>query len=219
MELPVCGRPKRQTEVYKLTEFLDSVLTLQNNNIIPSKMTSIYDIAIPTVIRAMKNTIAFVKKGEKHALDNNIDLAEFTTARLHPDMKDFSFQIWRLTDAAKAIPPRLNKSVEPLTLPDVENTFPDLLARIEKTIAYLEALNPKDFEGHEQEEVVIKLKGPDGEPKEINFTGINYVLNFALPNFFFHVTTTYAILRMKGVDVGKGDYLNGAALVTMQPAK
>jgi len=126
-------------------------------------------------------------------------------------MKDFTYQVYRFTDAAKFVPSRVNpEAIKALSLPDVEKTFPELQARIKQTIEYIEGVEESSFTGRESSEVVLKF----GPTKEFKFQALEYVLTFAQPNFWFHVTTAYDILRMKGVDVGKNDFLNGAGLTT-----
>ncbi|KAF2643885.1 hypothetical protein P280DRAFT_466609 [Massarina eburnea CBS 473.64] len=163
---------------------------------------SLYDLSIVPIIHGLKNTAAILQKGINHAKATNTPLDTFLTARLHSTMEAFPYQIHRLTDSAKGIPPRLNPSIAPLTLPDVEVTFADLLTRIKKTIEYLEAVKKEDIDGKEGVEVTLPFT-------EQKFTGLTYVGLFALPNFWFHVTVVYGLLRKEGVDVGKSDYLNG----------
>ncbi|EMD90545.1 hypothetical protein COCC4DRAFT_68786 [Bipolaris maydis ATCC 48331] len=173
---------------------------------------SFYTMAIAPTITAMKNTLAFIKKGHEHALSNKIDPETFLTASLHPDMKDFRFQIYRMTDAVKFMPPRINPALETISLPDDEKTFEELEARIEKTLKYLESFKPADFEGKEANEVLMKF--PNG--MQIRLPAVDYVYKFAHPNMWFHITTAYGILRMKGVDVGKFDFLNGAKEIVIE---
>ncbi|EUC45617.1 hypothetical protein COCMIDRAFT_95161 [Bipolaris oryzae ATCC 44560] len=171
-----------------------------------------HTMAILPAISALKNTLAFIKKGHEHALTNKIDPETFLTASLHPDMKDFRFQIYRLTDAVKFMPSRINPALETITLPDDEKTFEELEARIEKTIKYLEKFQPADFEGKEADELVVKF--PSG--LQISLPAVEYVYKFAHPNMWFHMTTAYGILRMKGVDIGKFDFVNGAKEIVVE---
>jgi hypothetical protein len=177
---------------------------------------SFHKVAIAPTISGMKNAHAFITKGYEHAKTNNIDPNDYLTARLHPDMQDFRYQIYRLTDAVKFMPPRLNPALSSITLPDEEQTFEELLARIEKTIKYMEGFKESDFEGRENEEVVIKF----GDGKNmIRLSASEYVSKFAHANMWFHITTAYAILRMKGVDLGKFDFLNGAKIIEIEQVK
>jgi hypothetical protein len=172
-----------------------------------------HNIALTPLINGLKNAHAFISKAQQHAQSQSLDPNDFLTARLHPDMQDFRYQIYRFTDSAKFIPPRVNPDIPSITLPDEEQTFEELLARIEKTTKYLEGVEAKSFEGREDEEVVMKF---GGGKMEIRYTAATYVMQFAHPNFWFHVTTAYDILRHKSVDVGKFDFLNGAKIVEVK---
>ncbi|KAF2182103.1 hypothetical protein K469DRAFT_713192 [Zopfia rhizophila CBS 207.26] len=165
---------------------------------------SLYTVAVPPMIRGLKNLSAVLTKGENHALANNIDPQTYLDARLHPDMAALPFQIYRLSDSAKFVPVRI-ASVSAPPFPDTEKTFPELQTRIRKTIELLEGVDPAAFEGNEEKEVTVKAG-----PGEATFTAKDYLLYYAIPNFWFHVTAAYGILRKEGVDVGKMDYLNGA---------
>jgi hypothetical protein len=159
---------------------------------------SFYEITIPPFIRGLKVLSAILEKGRLHA---SADEASLTESRLIADMGALPFQIQRISDTAKGCAVRVGK-VEPVPMEDNETTFPELQARIAKTIEVLEKVDPKSMDGMEDAEVVMKVRA--GEKK---FTGRNYVLNFAIPNFYFHLCTAYAILRKEGVPVGKADYL------------
>ncbi|MGD7483645.1 DUF1993 domain-containing protein, partial [Ralstonia pseudosolanacearum] len=152
-------------------------------------------------------------KGHKYALSNGIDPETFVTASIHPDMKDFRFQVYVFTNVIKAVPSRLNPALQPMPLPDDQKTFEELLARIEKTIEYLEGFKESDFEVKEQEVIVLEFPG-----KRIKFQPMEYVAKWVQPSMWFHIVTAYNILRMKGVDVGKLDYLNGAEQITVEEA-
>jgi hypothetical protein len=174
---------------------------------------SFHAVAIKPVIRGLNNLSAVLTKGEQHAIANGIDPNEYISARLISDMYPLPEQIYRCTDSAKSLVPRLT-GLDPLVLPDVEKTFPEFQARIAKVIKYLEAVDPKAFDGQEEKEVVINTNGPPGSESkyQITFEAKDYVSYFGHPNFWFHVVTAYGLLRMKGVDVGKLDFLNGAKL-------
>jgi len=138
-----------------------------------------HEICLTPVITGLKNAHGFISKGYEHAKAKNIDPNNFLTASIHPDMRDFRYQVYRFTDAAKFIPPRVNPSTEGITIPDTEQTFPELLERIQKTISYLEGVDAKSFEGREQETVTIPIG------TGIAFTAAQYVLVFAHPNFWY----------------------------------
>lgn len=162
---------------------------------------SMYDASIPVFQRALGNLDAILRKGEEHAAATGIDLAELAAARLAPDMFPLTGQVQSATDSAKFCAARLTGTSAP-SFPDTETTFEELHARIAATLDYLASVDPAGFEGAETRAVVQKSRRG-----ERHFVGTGYLLTFALPNFFFHVTTAYDILRHKGVPVGKMDYL------------
>lgn len=176
-----------------------------------------HTVALTPVIFGLKNAAAVLRKGEAHAKNNNIDPTDYLTARLHPDMGDFCYQVYRFTDTARHIVERANPTAATLSLPDTETTFPELIERVQKTLDYLESIDAKDLDGREDEEVLLVLGKtlPNG-PVEVRFTAFEYVLRQAHPNFWFHVTTMYDILRHKGVPLGKMDYSNGAGLIPVK---
>lgn len=178
---------------------------------------SFHTIALTPIIFGLKNAAAVICKGEAHSKDNNIDPAEYLTARLYPDMGDFCYQVYRFTGTARHIVERSNPSVPILGLVDVETTFPELLERVQKTLEYIESIEAKDLDGREDDEIVLRLgeQLPKG-PLEVRFTAFEYVLQQAHPNFWFHVTMMYGILRHNGVPVGKLDYSNGAGLIPIR---
>jgi len=110
-------------------------------------------------------------------------------------------QVQIACDFARSTPARL-AGKEPLALEETEKTFAELIARVDRSIDYVRSLPDGDIEGSETREIVRPVRG---EPKK--FTGLNYLVQYALPNFFFHLTTVYAILRHSGVELGKGDYI------------
>lgn len=162
---------------------------------------TLYDITVPPFIRGLKNLSAILEKGRLHASANEASLLE---SRLIDDMGGLIFQIQRISDTAKGCAIRVGKA-EPVAMEDNETTFPELQARITKTIEFLEKLDPKCMDGMEDAEVVLKTRGPDRK-----FTGKVYVQAYAIPNFYFHLCMAYAILRKEGVPVGKTDYLGAA---------
>jgi hypothetical protein len=164
---------------------------------------SLYDISVPVLLRGLSNLSYVLEKGRAFADENGMAHTELTEARLIADMLPLTGQIQRASDSAKFVPVRVG-GVENLAMPDTEVTFADMQARIDTTIAFLKAAPADAISAGEDRAVVIKTRGG-----EQHFTGTNYVLQFALPNFFFHVTTAYAILRHKGVPVGKMDFIAG----------
>jgi len=141
-------------------------------------------------------------KAEEHAVARKIEPSALLQARLYPDMFTLLRQVQVACDFAKSVSARL-AAVDVPSFEDKEQTFADLQARIEKTLAFVNSLTPAQFEGSETREIVTQA----GTPKEKRFSGQSYLLNYGLPHFFFHVTTAYAILRHSGVEVGKKDYV------------
>ena len=162
---------------------------------------SMFHASIPVFTRQLASLAAILKKAEAHAEARKIDPSVFINARLAPDMFPLSRQLQSATDSAKGCGARL-AGVEVPRYEDTESTFPELQARIAKTMAFLQGLAPDLISGSEERPIVLKLRG-----KEVSFSGQNYLLNFALPNFFFHAVTAYDILRHNGVEIGKQDYL------------
>lgn len=162
---------------------------------------SLYDITVPVFIRAFGNLTEILKKSEAYADEKGMAHKELLNARLIEDMYPLTAQIQRASDTAKFVPVRLGQ-VENVPMDDNEATFADLHARIEKTVAFLKGVDPASMADREEAEVVLKTRNGS-----TSFTGRSYVLGFAVPNFHFHVTTAYAILRHKGVPLGKMDYL------------
>ncbi len=163
--------------------------------------TPLYDLTIPVFLRGLRNLEAVLVKGEDFAAKGGLDPQTLFDARLAADMYPLPGQIQRASDTAKFAAVRLG-GVDNVSFPDDETSFADLHARIAKTVDFLKAVPREAVDGKEGAEVILKTGG--GERR---FTGIDYALGFALPNFFFHVTTAYAILRHKGVPIGKLDYL------------
>ncbi|EYF07221.1 DUF1993 domain-containing protein [Chondromyces apiculatus] len=164
---------------------------------------SMYDVSIPIFIRAFENLSSILKKAEAHAVANNLDLASLTEARLTDDMLPFTAQVQIATDSAKGCAARL-AGIEVPSFPDTEKTFPELQARIEKTLDFLRSIDAAKVKDSEAREITLTF--PSGK---MDFTGQSFLLTFALPNFFFHITTAYALLRQKGVPIGKMDFLGG----------
>jgi uncharacterized protein len=165
---------------------------------------TLYHASVPVFIRALTNLSAVLRKAEEHAAARKIEPAVLINARLAPDMFPLSRQVQSATDSAKGCGARL-AGMEVPRYEDTEASFPELQARITKTVAFLQSLNPELFAGGEERKVVLKLRG-----HEVSFTGQSYLLTFALPNFFFHAVTAYDILRHNGVVIGKMDYLGNA---------
>lgn len=178
---------------------------------------SFHTVALGPIIFGLQNASAVIRKGEAHAKLNNIDQNDYLTARLYPDMGDFCYQVYRFTDAAKFIVERSNPSAPTLAMADEEKTFPELLARIQKTLEYIQGIQVEILNDREDFEIVVHVAKhlPKG-PLEVRLPAWDYVLRQAHPNFWFHVTTMYDILRQNGVPLGKFDYSNGAGLIPVK---
>jgi len=162
-----------------------------------------YDASIPVLTRGLRNLSAILDKAVASAEARKIDPAVLIGARLAPDMFPLARQIQIASDTSKGAAARLAGTEAP-SWPDTETTFPELQARIKKTVDYLETFKASQIDGAENRTVTLKM--PDGA---LDFTGQSFLFSFALPNFFFHVTTAFDILRHNGVEIGKRDYLGG----------
>jgi hypothetical protein len=164
---------------------------------------TIYDASIPPMMRMLANLSAIL---DKAVAQKGADLQPLLDARLAPDMHPFVRQIQIASDAAKGCAARLMEAEAP-SFPDTETTFPDLQMRIAKTYHYLETAPREKFTGAEDKNIVIKTPN-----RTFEMNGRDFVTTFALPNFYFHVSTAYGLLRAKGVEIGKMDYLSGGAM-------
>ncbi|HEX2529757.1 MAG TPA: DUF1993 domain-containing protein [Geminicoccus sp.] len=162
---------------------------------------SMYQASVPVFIRHLRNLSEILKKAVAHAEERAEAPSLLIEARLAPDMFPLARQIQSVSDTSKGAAARL-AGVEVPSFPDTETTFDELQDRIRKTIAFLESVPAGKVEGSEDREVILRPRG-----NEMRFKGQDYLLDFALPNFFFHVTIAYAILREQGVPIGKMDYL------------
>ncbi len=164
--------------------------------------SKLFELTIEPMLRSLKNLDAIIGKAEVHVeADKGIDAGTLVFARLYPHMAPFIFQIRVATDTAKGAVARLTgKDVPAWT--DEEKTFGELHERIGNAVDYLSSFTAQDFEGAEDRPIELKLG-----PRTANFDGKTYVTEFVVPNFYFHVTTAYNILRHNGVAVGKPDFL------------
>ena len=162
---------------------------------------SMFQASAPRFANTLKNLAAILDKAQAHADARKIDPRVLTAARLYPDMFPMSRQVQSACDTAKGAVARL-AGVEIPVHEDTEQTFEELKARIAKTIAFINTIKPAQLDGSEEKEVVLKFRSG-----EVKFKGMQYLLGQALPNFYFHVTTAYDILRHNGVEVGKRDYI------------
>ena len=162
---------------------------------------SMYQASIPGFVRMLENFSAILDKAVASAEARKIDPAVFVNARLSPDMHPLSRQIQIATDTVKGGGARLAQ-VDVPSFADTETTFPELKERLAKTVAFLNTLTAAQIDGSEDRTVTMKAR-----PRELSFTGRDYLFNFVIPNLYFHLMATYAILRHNGVDVGKMDFL------------
>jgi hypothetical protein len=163
---------------------------------------SFYQASVPVFLRGLANLSAILEKGVEHAKTAKLDPATLIEARLFENMYSLPGQIQRASDSAKGFVARVAQIENP-KMEDNEQTFDELLARIAKTVEFIKSVKAEQIDAGQEREVSI-FSNSRGEMK---FIGTDYLLNFALPNFFFHVTTAYDILRHKGVPLTKKDYL------------
>lgn len=162
---------------------------------------SMYQSSVPVFIHKLQNLSAILDKGAADAEARKIDPAIFVNGRIAPTMFALSRQVQIACDTAKAGAARL-AGVEFPAFEDSETTFDQLKERIAKTIKFLQSIDAAKIDGSEERKITYTQRG-----KESNFIGQPYLLNYLLPNLYFHITATYLILRHNGVDVGKRDFL------------
>ncbi len=162
---------------------------------------SMYLSTVPRFTNTLGNLSNILDKARAHVEAKKIDAAVLPAYRLFPDMLPMSSQVQIACDSAKGAVARL-AGVEIPKFEDTEKTLDDLKARIAKTVAFIQTVQAGQIDGTEDKEIVLKR----GD-KEVRYTGMQFLLGHALPNFYFHVTTTYNILRHNGVEIGKRDYL------------
>ncbi len=161
----------------------------------------LYELTVPVFSRGFRTLSEILRKGEAHAEAQGWDPAVLTAARLIDDMAPLTAQIQRASDTAKGCVVRLG-GAENVPFEDNEVTFADMHHRIDATLAFLANAKAEPMNAAEDHHVSVVTR-----TRTMNFTGRSYVLTFALPNFFFHVTTAYALLRQRGVPIGKMDFL------------
>tara|TARA_R110002049_G_scaffold20717_11_gene75950 strand:- start:2019 stop:2525 length:507 start_codon:yes stop_codon:yes gene_type:complete len=165
---------------------------------------SVYDQVIAPLKRGLESFDRIVSKAEAFAEARNISPEVLIQGRLRPDMLSFVSQVRIATDTAKGAAGRL-AGVELPKWEDNEATFQDVHERLAKAIDYLSTFEPAQFEGAESKTIELKFG-----PLELTFSGTEYITGFVLPNFYFHYTTAYDILRYNGLDIGKRDFLGAA---------
>ena len=162
---------------------------------------SMYSASVPVFTRMLGHLAAWLDKAEAHAQAKKFDTSVYLAARLAPDMLPFTKQIQIACDAAKFGVARL-AGVEAPKFEDNEASFADLRERIRKTVAFVESVPSSAIDGAEDKDITVPRR--DGN---IVLKGEFYLKHYVQPNFYFHVTTAYALLRHNGVELGKGDYL------------
>jgi hypothetical protein len=160
-----------------------------------------YQASAPRFAAMLRNLSTLLDKAEAHCTAKKIDPSALTTFRLYPDMFPLTRQVQIACDTAKGAVARLAGADIPKH-EDTEQTFGDLKARIAKTVDFIESLKAERIDGTEDKEIVLAMRS--GERR---FKGMPYLLGFAYPNFYFHLTTAYNILRHNGVELGKLDFL------------
>jgi uncharacterized protein len=163
-----------------------------------------YRASVPVFVRGLTSLAAILERADAHAVEKKIEPSVLIGSRLYPDMFPLAKQVQIASDAAKGATARLAQ-VEPPKFDDDEATFPQLVERCRKTIAYLETLKPAQIDGSEERTVTWQTRAG---PKSME--GLPYLLHHVMPNFYFHVTTAYDILRHNGVELGKQDFLGRA---------
>ncbi|MDX8464718.1 DUF1993 family protein [Mesorhizobium sp. VK23B] len=162
---------------------------------------SMYDISVAVFSARLKALASVLSLAEQNAADRKIDPQVFLTARLAPDMFALTRQVQIATDHAKGAPSRLAGREVP-KYEDNESSFEELHARIAKTLDHLATFSAADLDGSEERTIELRLAG-----REVSMGGLQYLLNAAMPNFYFHITTAYDILRHNGVPLGKSIFL------------
>lgn len=161
-----------------------------------------YQASVPVFTQMLGGLADVLAKAEAHATARNIDAGVFLQGRLSPDMFPLLRQVQVACDFAKSVSARL-ADVDVPAFDDAEQSFADLQARVAKTLAFVQGLTEAQFAGAGERVIVLR----PGTPKERSMNGQHYLLHYGLPQFFFHVTTAYAILRHQGVELGKKDYM------------
>lgn len=152
------------------------------------------------MLKGLSNLIAILDTAAQHAAEKKFEPSVLLNARLYPDMFAFTRQVQIVTDQAKGGAARLAGIPVP-KYEDAETTIDELKARISKTIDFLNTIRPEQMQGAEMRDITVPLRQP------LHMKGLRYLQSFVLPNFYFHATAAYAILRHNGVPLGKGDFL------------
>ncbi|MEY4765868.1 MAG: hypothetical protein RI907_2541 [Pseudomonadota bacterium] len=160
-----------------------------------------HQASVPVLARGLRNLAEILRKAEAHCEAKKIDPQAFLQSRLYPDMFPLTRQVQIAGDMAKGAAARLAGAEVP-SFPDTEASFAELLARIDRTVAFIEGFTAAQIDGSEQRPISIPLRD-----RTVSFDGQTYLTTWVLPNFYFHLTTAYALLRHGGVELGKRDFL------------
>jgi uncharacterized protein len=171
---------------------------------VPAMPLSMYQASVPAFLQMLNSLAAILDKAEAFAAERKSDPAVLLGYRLAPDMFALTRQVQIATDQAKGCCARL-AGVEVPKYADDETTFANLRARIARTIEFVQSFEPGDIDGSEERDITITAGS-----RELRFKGQQYLVSFVLPNFYFHVTTAYAILRHCGLPIGKRDFLGAS---------
>jgi hypothetical protein len=168
-------------------------------------MASMFQISVPVYVRRLNGLAGCLKKAQALYAEKKYDETSLMTQRFFPDMFNFAKQVQAATDHARASGARL-AGLEPPAIEADEKSIADLIARVEKTVAFLETLKPGQIDGSEDKTIAFKMRGND-----VSYKGLDFLLNSNMPNFYFHLTTAYAMMRSNGVEIGKRDFMGPAA--------
>lgn len=164
-------------------------------------MINLYNASIPSFLHGLSNMSAILKKAEANAVERKIDPSVLLNCRLAPDMFPLTKQVQITSDIVKGYAARISGAEMP-KFEDNEASFSDLQARINKTVTFLKSIKSDAVSGNEKKHIALKVG-----PNNLEFEGLDYLNYFVLPNFYFHISMTYAILRHNGVPLGKADFL------------
>lgn len=162
---------------------------------------SMYQASVPVFARLLRNLHGILEKAQAHALARGIDPQVLAASRLYPDMFPLTRQVQIACDSARLAVARLAGITAP-NIPDTETTLPELVIRVDQTVAFINTMVATQIDDSENREIALNL--PSGR---VTLSGLDYLRFHALPNCYFHVTTTYNILRHNGVELGKRDFL------------
>lgn len=165
---------------------------------------SMYQISLPIFVRQLNGLAGCMKKAQAVYAEKKYDESTLLSCRFYPDMFSFAKQVQIATDHARNCAALL-AGLEAPKYEDNETSLAQLIARVEKTIAYLKTIKPEQVDGAEGKTVIVKMRD-----REMNFTGLELLQNRSMPNFYFHTTTAYDIIRHNGVEIGKRDFMGAS---------